>query len=148
METSEKRSKRKVVICVGNWTVRDIYWNSHCLKLYLHNVLRVFKIKAINLFPSHYDKWIQFWLFEAAIWATCFYFCGSYSGSSKVNLSRCGHACGMGEVRYGSSFTTSTLDWGEWSSSLTDRGLPPGEGLRYLLVRRLDGLQSSSGHRD
>jgi hypothetical protein len=39
------------------------------------------------------------------------------------------HGGAWGERRYSSySFTTSTLDWGEWSASRPGRSLPPGKG--------------------
>jgi hypothetical protein len=55
---------------------------------------------------------------------------------------------GGGERRYSFySFFTSVPDGGEWLASRPSRALPRGKDPRYLLYRRLGGLQSRSGHR-
>jgi hypothetical protein len=53
-----------------------------------------------------------------------------------------------GERRYSSySFTTSTLDGGEWSASRPGRVSPPGKGPSVPIVQEAGWAQSRSGHR-
>jgi hypothetical protein len=60
--------------------------------------------------------------------------------SKKAKLSRIHHAGAKEEIYSSYSFSTSTLDGGEWLASRPGRALPPGKDLRYPFYRRLGGL--------
>jgi hypothetical protein len=63
---------------------------------------------------------------------------GNFQGyiKKKVKQSRYTPWRRLGERRYSSyPFTTSALDWGEWSASRPGRALPPGKGPQVPIVQ-------------